>query len=61
MENSSKSSGIGFTGLLTIVFIVLKLTGNIDWNWWWVLSPIWVSLLFVLIVIGIALLIAKRY
>lgn len=41
---SSSSGGIGFTGLLTIVFIALKLTGYITWSWWWVLSPIWISI-----------------
>ena len=35
--------GIGFSGLLTIVFIVLKLGGVIDWSWIWVLAPMWVS------------------
>ena len=35
--------GISFTGLLTIVFIVLKLIGAIDWSWIWVLSPIWIN------------------
>lgn len=35
------SGGIGFCGLLTIVFIVLKLIGIIKWNWFWVLSPLW--------------------
>ena len=39
-----KSSGVGFGGLLTIVFIVLKLTHVIDWSWWWVLSPLWIGL-----------------
>lgn len=29
--------------LLTIVFVVLKLTGAIAWSWWWVLSPLWIS------------------
>ena len=38
MSNSS-SSGIGFIGLLQIVFITLKLTGFIAWSWWFVLSP----------------------
>ena len=42
---SSSSGGIGFFGLLGIVFIVLKLTGYIDWSWWIVLSPIWGSFL----------------
>jgi len=39
--SSSSSSGIGFSGLLTIVFIVLKLTGHINWSWVWVLAPLW--------------------
>lgn len=39
----SNGGGIGFAGLLTILFIALKLTGNITWSWWWVLSPIWIS------------------
>jgi hypothetical protein len=41
MEKKSSSGGIGFVGMLTIVFIVLKLTHVIDWSWWWVMSPIW--------------------
>lgn len=44
-NSSSNGGGIGFTGLLTIVFIILKLTDVIAWSWWWVLSPIWISLL----------------
>ena len=44
MENKS-SGGIGFVGLLTIVFIVLKLTKVISWSWVWVLSPIWICIL----------------
>lgn len=41
----SSSGGIGFFGILTIVFIVLKLTGYIDWNWFWVLSPILIPII----------------
>ena len=59
MSNSSTSSstgGIGFVGLLTILFIGLKLTGYIAWSWWWVLSPIWItSIIFVLVVVVAAL------
>jgi hypothetical protein len=43
---TQQSGGIGFIGLLTIAFIVLKLTEQIDWSWWWVLAPIWISALF---------------
>lgn len=36
-----QKGGIGFLGLLTIVFIILKLTGVIAWSWWAVTSPLW--------------------
>lgn len=39
-SSTSTSGGIGFTGLLTIVFITLKLAGVISWSWWLVLSPL---------------------
>jgi len=59
-NSGSKSGGIGFVGLLTIVFIVLKLTGVIAWSWVWVLAPLWISfglwLGLVIIIGGIALL-----
>lgn len=45
--------GGGFVGLLTILFIGLKLTHYIDWSWWWVLSPLWIVFASVLIVLGI--------
>jgi len=47
-NSSSSSSGIGFPGLLTVLFIGLKLTGHITWPWVWVLSPIWISALIAL-------------
>ena len=51
-SESGTDSGIGFTGLLTILFIGLKLGHVIDWSWWWVLSPIWISVgLFILVLI----------
>lgn len=40
-KSESSSGGIGFLGLLGIVFITLKLCGVITWSWWWVLMPIW--------------------
>lgn len=43
--------GIGFFGLLTIVFIVLKLTGYIAWSWWWVLSPLIIPIVLVIIIV----------
>lgn len=46
----TESGGIGFRGLLTIAFIVLKLTGYIDWSWWWVVSPIWIPIVLIIAV-----------
>ena len=58
------SGGISFAGLLTIVFIVLKLTGVISWSWVWVLAPIWigaiVSIIVTLIIVVIAIALKER-
>lgn len=66
MENTNKVTvkGIGFSGLLTIAFIVLKLCGVIAWGWLWVLAPLWIAFLLKLVIVLIALviaLIANRY
>jgi len=42
-NTSSASGGIGFFGLLTVLFVGLKLTHVINWSWWWVLAPMWGS------------------
>ena len=53
---NNSSSGIGFFGLLAIVFITLKLTGFITWPWILILSPLWIGfLLVVFFVIAVAL------
>lgn len=44
-------NGIGFFGLLTLLFIGLKLTGYIDWSWLWVLSPLWIPVVIMLLFI----------
>jgi hypothetical protein len=53
-----------FMVLLTTLFVGLKLTGNIDWSWWWVLSPLWLSfgftVLLLIIVCGIFLIVGKK-
>lgn len=43
------------TGLLGIVFVTLKLTGTIDWSWWWVLSPFWGPVAIVLVIAILAI------
>lgn len=41
--NNNSSTGLGLSSVLTVVFVVLKLIGTIDWSWWWVLSPLWID------------------
>lgn len=41
MSSKNTSSGIGFMGMLGILFIALKLTENIDWSWWFVFLPLY--------------------
>jgi len=53
MTMSSNSSGISFTSALTILFIGLKLCNVIHWSWWWVLSPIWISMSIAIFIIAI--------
>ena len=39
--------------VLFVIFLTLKLTGVIDWSWWWITSPLWIPVLFMLTVLGI--------
>lgn len=49
----NKSSGMGISSVVGIVFIILKLVGVIEWSWWWVTLPLWggIVLLGVLLVV----------
>jgi hypothetical protein len=58
MGNDNSSSGIGFFGMLTILFIGLKLTGYITWSWFWVLSPTIIPFT-ILILIAIFVILSK--
>lgn len=58
MDNKHYSSGgLGLASVLTIVFIILKLVGVINWSWWWVLSPLWINAILVVLVIVVILLV----
>lgn len=54
-KQTTASGGIGFTGLLAIVFITLKLTNTISWPWLWVLAPLWTPLAVAAIIFFVAL------
>lgn len=48
-----KSGSVGFSGLLFITFLVLKLTEVIDWSWWWIFAPLWIPVSIALVGLGI--------
>lgn len=52
MESETKT-GLSFIEALQLVFIVLKLCGVIKWSWWLVLTPLWASLVFLLIMLAV--------
>lgn len=60
-KQTTVSGGVGFTGLLTIVFIVLKLLGIITWSWVWVLAPIWIEVILVIVLLVVVLLVNRRW
>lgn len=53
-KSNQSSGGIGFSGMLTTIFVVLKLIGVINWSWLWVLSPIWITIILVVFIILVA-------
>lgn len=59
-NQTTVNGGIGFTGLLTIVFTVLKLCGVISWSWFWVLSPLWISAAVIIVMLIVIIIMACR-
>lgn len=59
-SSNTSSGGIGFVSGLTILFVALKLLHIINWSWWWVLSPLWITTLVVVIGIGIIFLLMAK-
>ncbi len=54
-ESNNMSIGVGFNGLLGIVFITLKLLGIITWSWWWVTAPLWLPFVLVICILPVAI------
>lgn len=59
-KSSSSSAGIGFTGLLQLVFITLKLCGVINWPWKYVLIPLWIDIAVVVVILLVIVVLAIR-
>jgi hypothetical protein len=55
MSETTRYAGPGFLGWLALIFIALKLTNYIDWSWWWVLSPLWIPLAIVGVIVVLLL------
>ncbi len=60
MSKSNNSGGMGFFSILTLIFIVLKLTDVIDWSWWYVLMPFYGSIIFGLLILILALMVGSN-
>jgi hypothetical protein len=60
-KKSNIDGGISLSTVLVIVFVILKLSNNIDWSWWWVFSPYWIPIVLVLSVFIIVLFISLLY
>ena len=58
-NNKTTSGGIGFTGLLLLVFITLKLCKVINWSWIWVLSPLWIGFIVMVLIVLIIVILNK--
>ena len=43
-------SAVSMPNALLLVFLVLKLTGVIDWSWWWITSPLWMGVIFAIVI-----------
>ena len=54
-KSNAAGGGISFASLLTLAFIILKLCNVITWSWWWVLSPIWISIGLVVVIFIVAM------
>jgi hypothetical protein len=54
-EQKITSINSGILTILFVVFLTLKLTGNIDWSWWWVTSPLWLPLAILFAIINVLL------
>jgi hypothetical protein len=63
-QNNASCGGIGVVGYFGVLFVALKLTGYIDWSWWWVLAPLWggfaVALAIIAIIIVVAVIVELR-
>lgn len=56
-NNNAPKKGLGISSVLTLIFVVLKLAGLIEWSWVWVLSPLWIAFTVWFIVLALVFLV----
>ena len=60
-KKHDSSGGVGVLGLLGVAFVVLKLTGHINWSWWWVTLPFWGGFVIIPFIFLVFILIYKFF
>lgn len=58
MSDKTSGGGVGLGSLLFVLFLGLRLTGHIDWSWWWVTAPLWGPLALVLSILLVEIAVA---
>ena len=56
-QQQTTTGGVSTLGVVQIVFIILKLVGVIDWSWWAVFIPLYISIAIIVLLLVIGLLI----
>lgn len=56
-NNNNNSISIGLPTILFLIFLVLKLCNVIDWSWWWVTAPLWITAAFVIAILLVGLIV----
>ena len=59
--NKADGGTLSLLSILTLIFLALKLTDNIDWSWWWVFSPLWIPAAIVVVLYIIYLIVIKKF
>lgn len=60
-QNQSFSFNIGLPGLLFLLFTTLKLTGVINWSWWWITAPLWISPILIILIVALGLIFVSQH
>ena len=60
MNNKNSNNSIGLGTILFLIFMVLKLTNHVDWSWWWITSPLWIPVSFLILFFVIGYIVLKR-